>query len=150
MLCVYLHVPDICVYLLPSPFLRLVHSSSPTSKNPPQPTRPPPPPPLLPVMVWIHGGGNMYGAGSLPKYNGTTLAGEGGVIIVSFNYRLGPLGQLSSPLIAAEDPTGTSLYTSLHTSLYTSLVFFRHHRCVCNECDIVYELGDALSHVYPV
>ena len=79
---------------------------------------------------------NMYGAGSLPKYNGTTLAGEGGVIIVSFNYRLGPLGQLSSPLIAAEDPTGTSLY-SLYTSPFTSPFTSLRLSSVCNECDSV-------------
>ena len=55
------------------------------------------------VMVWIHGGGNQNGAGSLPQYNGTKLAMHD-VVVVTINYRLGPLGQLSSELIKAENP----------------------------------------------
>jgi para-nitrobenzyl esterase len=45
-----------------------------------------------PVMFWIHGGGFSLGAGSDEMYNGSKLCKKGDVIIVSFNYRLGPLG----------------------------------------------------------
>ena len=41
-----------------------------------------------PVMVWVHGGGFRGGSGNI---DGHALAGEG-VVVVSFNYRLGPIG----------------------------------------------------------
>jgi para-nitrobenzyl esterase len=44
----------------------------------------------LPVMVWIHGGGNTSGTASF--YNGTRLASEHQVVVVTINYRLGFLG----------------------------------------------------------
>lgn len=44
----------------------------------------------LPVMVWIHGGGNTVGHAA--GYNGGRLATEQNVIVVTINYRLGPLG----------------------------------------------------------
>ena len=44
----------------------------------------------LPVMVWIHGGGNTVGHAA--RYNGGKLAAEQNVIVVAINYRLGPLG----------------------------------------------------------
>jgi para-nitrobenzyl esterase len=47
-----------------------------------------------PVMVWIHGGGFTIGAGSQEIYNGAVLARRGDVVIVTINYRLGPLGFL--------------------------------------------------------
>ncbi len=47
-----------------------------------------------PVMVWIHGGGFTIGAGSQEIYNGTVLARRGNVVMVTINYRLGPLGFL--------------------------------------------------------
>ena len=47
-----------------------------------------------PVMVWIHGGGFTIGAGSQEIYNGSVLARRGDVVIVTINYRLGPLGFL--------------------------------------------------------
>ena len=46
------------------------------------------------VMVWIHGGG--FKAGYSNGYNAATLSGFGDVIVVTFNYRLGVLGFLSS------------------------------------------------------
>ncbi|WP_440114614.1 carboxylesterase/lipase family protein [Paenibacillus sp. QZ-Y1] len=48
----------------------------------------------LPVMVWIHGGSFVSGAGSQPMYDGTQFALRGDVIVVTINYRLGPLGFL--------------------------------------------------------
>lgn len=48
----------------------------------------------LPVMVWIHGGTFITGSGSLPSYNGTSFVLRGDVIVVTINYRLGPLGFL--------------------------------------------------------
>src|SRR6202158_1436116 len=47
-----------------------------------------------PVMVWIHGGGFTIGAGSQGIYDGSVLTKRGDVVIVSVNYRLGPLGFL--------------------------------------------------------
>src|ERR1700722_19978773 len=47
----------------------------------------------LPVLVWIHGGGYTQGAASQPLYDGEQLARKGAVV-VSMNYRLGPLGFL--------------------------------------------------------
>ena len=49
---------------------------------------------LLQVMVWIHGGG--YFLGTASTYNGTRLARQGGVVVVTFNYRLGVFGFLST------------------------------------------------------
>lgn len=46
-----------------------------------------------PVLVWIHGGAYVNGAGSLQWYDGTRLA-ERGVVVVCINYRLGALGFL--------------------------------------------------------
>lgn len=45
-----------------------------------------------PVMVWIHGGAFLYGAGSSPWYDGQAFADDHDVVLVSFNYRLGVLG----------------------------------------------------------
>ncbi len=47
-----------------------------------------------PVLVWIHGGGFVIGAGSQPLYDGASLARRGDVVVVTINYRLGPLGFL--------------------------------------------------------
>lgn len=55
----------------------------------------------LPVMVWIHGGALVLGAGHLPIYDGAALARRG-VVVVTLNYRLGPLGFLVHPALEAE------------------------------------------------
>ncbi len=54
-----------------------------------------------PVMVWIHGGAHRFGAASLPLYDGAALARQG-VVLVSFNYRLGLLGYFAHPALSAE------------------------------------------------
>ena len=51
----------------------------------------------LPIMVWAHGGSNTHGAGSM--YDGSRLAAEQQVIVVSINYRLGPLGWFLHPAL---------------------------------------------------
>jgi para-nitrobenzyl esterase len=43
----------------------------------------------LPVMVWIHGGGYTIGTSGLPEYDGSRLTRDGGVVLVTFNYRVG-------------------------------------------------------------
>ncbi len=44
----------------------------------------------LPVMVWIHGGGNTIGTSRF--YDGSRLANEQQLVVVTINYRLGALG----------------------------------------------------------
>jgi para-nitrobenzyl esterase len=56
----------------------------------------------LPVMVWVHGGGNRYGHGSQDIHNGGSLSLRG-IVVVTLNYRLGALGFLAHPGLAAED-----------------------------------------------
>ena len=57
-----------------------------------------------PVIVWIHGGGNIGGESN--DYDGSKLASGGpdGVetVVVTFNYRLGMFGTFSHPAINAE------------------------------------------------
>ncbi|WP_394790689.1 carboxylesterase/lipase family protein [Rhodoferax sp.] len=54
-----------------------------------------------PVMLLLHGGGYQLGAGSQPNYNGSGLA-QKGAVVVTLNYRLGPLGFLAHPELSAE------------------------------------------------
>jgi len=61
----------------------------------------------LPVMVWMYGGAFRFGEGSSPSYNGEKLAGHG-VIVITFNYRLGPLGWLAHPLLSKESEHNSS------------------------------------------
>ena len=51
---------------------------------------------LLPVMVFIYGGGFSFGSSAFRIYNGQYLATEGEVVVVTFNYRVGVLGFLST------------------------------------------------------
>lgn len=51
----------------------------------------------LPVMMWIHGGGNVSGTSQL--YVGDRLAVNEDVIIMAVQYRLGPLGWFSHPAL---------------------------------------------------
>ncbi|MFG1923453.1 carboxylesterase/lipase family protein [Cryptosporangium sp. NPDC048952] len=62
----------------------------------------------LPVMVWIHGGSYTSGAGS--DYGPARLVTEGGVIVVTINYRLGALGFLALPELTAEQSLGSGNY----------------------------------------
>lgn len=47
-----------------------------------------------PVMVWIHGGGFLVGSGSSELYDGSNMAKNGDVVVVTINYRLGAWGFL--------------------------------------------------------
>lgn len=57
----------------------------------------------LPVMVWIHGGSNVWGRGS--SYDGSKLAMNEDVIIVPVQYRLGPFGYFSHPALREDAET---------------------------------------------
>lgn len=59
----------------------------------------------LPVMVWIHGGGNRGGNGN--DVISSSFA-DRGMVVVSFNYRLGAFGFMSHPALSAESPTHAS------------------------------------------
>ena len=49
----------------------------------------------LPVMFWIHGGGNT--SGIKDYYDFTSLVKEHQIIVVKINYRLGPMGWFTHP-----------------------------------------------------
>jgi para-nitrobenzyl esterase len=55
----------------------------------------------LPVMVWIYGGGFVNGGSSPAVYDGSQFARRG-VVLVSFNYRLGRFGFFGFPALTAE------------------------------------------------
>jgi carboxylesterase type B len=52
---------------------------------------------LLPVAVWLHGGGFMYGTTGDPMYDGREYAVKHNTVLVTLNYRLGALGFLATP-----------------------------------------------------
>jgi para-nitrobenzyl esterase len=57
----------------------------------------------LPVMVWIHGGGNVVGSARF--YDGGNLAAREQVLVVAVNYRLGPLGWFSHRALRGDGTT---------------------------------------------
>jgi para-nitrobenzyl esterase len=59
----------------------------------------------LPVMVWIYGGGFVNGGSSPAVYDGSAFARDG-VVLVSFNYRLGNFGFFAHPALSAEQAQG--------------------------------------------
>lgn len=60
-----------------------------------------------PVMVWIHGGSNINGTAASALYDGAALARRG-VVVVTINYRLGVLGFMAQPALAAESARQSS------------------------------------------
>ena len=60
-----------------------------------------------PVFVWIYGGGFSGGTGSSPEFDGASLARQG-LVVVTFNYRLGALGFLATPELSKESGHGAS------------------------------------------
>ena len=61
----------------------------------------------LPVLFWVHGGALTNGTGAQVTYRGEALAARGAVVVTT-NYRLGPIGYLAHPLLSAEDEHGSS------------------------------------------
>nr|XP_014089899.1 esterase E4 isoform X1 [Bactrocera oleae] len=49
----------------------------------------------LPVMVWLHGGGYSFGSGNTFLYGPDYLVAED-IVLVTLNYRLGPIGFLTA------------------------------------------------------
>jgi len=60
-----------------------------------------------PVYVWIYGGGFIGGTGASPEFDGEALARKG-IVVVTFNYRVGALGFLATPQLSKESPQGAS------------------------------------------
>lgn len=77
----------------------------------------------MPVMVWIHGGGNEAGWSFEPDYRGHVLAREGAVV-VSVPYRAGVFGWFTHPSLA--DETGASGNYGL-LDLIAALDWIRQH-----------------------
>jgi para-nitrobenzyl esterase len=67
-----------------------------------------------PVLVFIHGGGNIVGSASeevapgAPLYDGAALAARGDAVVVTFQYRLGALGYLALDALSEESGRGVS------------------------------------------
>jgi para-nitrobenzyl esterase len=83
---------------------------------------------LLPVLVWIHGGGHNHGCStqSIPLiFNGTNIIAHSPpdqpVIIITINYRLGPLADMFLKELIEEDPewptAGNYMYLDMLSAL---------------------------------
>lgn len=69
-----------------------------------------------PVMVWIFGGAYSEGGGSSKHNDGESLAKKG-VVLVTFNYRLGPFGFFSHPELTKESGRNASGNQALADSI---------------------------------
>lgn len=61
----------------------------------------------LPVMVWFFGGAWQTGSGGSPVFTESSLPAQG-VVLVTFNHRVGPLGFLAHPELTQESPHRSS------------------------------------------
>jgi para-nitrobenzyl esterase len=62
----------------------------------------------LPVMVFLHGGGNISGSAQAPVLDGEALAAGNAVVVITLNYRLGVLGFFAAPSLDAESDQNVS------------------------------------------
>jgi para-nitrobenzyl esterase len=65
----------------------------------------------LPVLFFVHGGGNVQGSTQyalldVPAYDGSALAAKYGAVVVTANYRLGAMGFLAHPELSTEGSGG--------------------------------------------
>lgn len=58
----------------------------------------------LPVFFWIHGGGNSMGTASDEGYNGARIASKSNMVVVTVNYRLGPMGWFARESLRTGEP----------------------------------------------
>ena len=72
----------------------------------------------LPVMVWIFGGAYTEGGGSSKHNDGESLAKKG-VVLVTFNYRLGPFGFFAHPELTSESGHNASGNQALMDAIAT-------------------------------
>lgn len=70
-----------------------------------------------PVLVFLHGGAFISGAGSLAWYDGGKLATEGDLVVVGVNYRLGALGFLHGDL-ALDDQAAALRFVAQHIGAF--------------------------------
>ncbi len=63
---------------------------------------------LRPIMVWIHGGGNVIGSEDTPLYDGARLAAEADAVVVTIQYRLSFLGWFNHRAFQEGDPLADS------------------------------------------
>jgi carboxylesterase type B len=61
----------------------------------------------LPVIVWVYGGGMTGGSGPQTSFDGEAFAKKG-MVLVTFNYRVGAFGFLAHPLLTNESPEKAS------------------------------------------
>jgi para-nitrobenzyl esterase len=83
-----------------------------------------------PVLVWLHGGAWISGAGSLDWYDGAHLARDGDVVVVGVNYRLGALGWLHRPGIVDVEPGTSDMIAALNWVRDHIAAFGGDPRCV--------------------
>ncbi len=79
-----------------------------------------------PVMVWIHGGGFRGGSGSQRFYDGGDFAKDG-VVLVTINYRLGPLGFFAHPALTAAGAPDAPLGNYGILDQIAALTWVRHN-----------------------
>jgi para-nitrobenzyl esterase len=78
-----------------------------------------------PVYVYVHGGANTEGSGSVPAYDGEGLARKG-IVVVTVNYRLGVLGFFTHPGLTKESAAHASGNYAL-LDLIAALRWVREH-----------------------
>lgn len=77
---------------------------------------------LLPVLFFIHGGGEIFGSGHQPAgvgnlYDGARLANEANAVVVTINHRLGALGFLAHPSLEKDGVVGNWAHHDVITAL---------------------------------
>jgi len=80
----------------------------------------------MPVLVWFHGGAFQQNSGAQPRYDGTELARRG-VVVVTINYRLGPLGLFAHPLLTAGAAPDAPLGNYCLLDMIAALQWTRDH-----------------------
>jgi para-nitrobenzyl esterase len=85
---------------------------------------------VRPVLVWLHGGAWISGAGSLDWYDGANLARDGDIVVVGVNYRLGALGWLHRPGIIDVEPGTSDMIAALNWVRDHIAAFGGDPRCV--------------------